>query len=114
MLKDSEMTQTAQKTGEPPSPIVDASARAKSPLPETVDPSPETLFTGESWWRDHFEWLKESGYLLRPRYDPAWVPSWVGTKKDWYKCEDGMVAWVRCRFLYEFLLVYGGAVFQPP
>jgi hypothetical protein len=64
------------------------------------DPSPEALGPGEMWWRDHYQWLKERGYLLRPRYDPAWVPSWLGTKKIWYKCEDGTVAWV-CTHLHS-------------
>ncbi|KAL4064821.1 hypothetical protein V8B97DRAFT_2025923 [Scleroderma yunnanense] len=30
--------------------------------------------------------LKDSGYLLRPRYTPGWVPSWKGTKKDGFLC----------------------------
>ncbi|KAE9392784.1 hypothetical protein BT96DRAFT_924531, partial [Gymnopus androsaceus JB14] len=30
----------------------------------------------EIFWRDHYDWLKEHGYQLRPRYQPNWVPSW--------------------------------------
>ncbi|KAL4068187.1 hypothetical protein J3A83DRAFT_4359948 [Scleroderma citrinum] len=32
--------------------------------------------------RQYADFLKDSGYLLRPRYTPGWVPSWKGTKKD--------------------------------
>ncbi|TBU42946.1 kinase-like domain-containing protein [Dichomitus squalens] len=35
----------------------------------------------ELYWRDHFDWLQQSGYALRPRYKPNWVPSWQGTKR---------------------------------
>ncbi|CAL1706283.1 unnamed protein product [Somion occarium] len=34
------------------------------------------LRSTETFWRDHYIWLKEQGYLLRPRYCPDWVPSW--------------------------------------
>ncbi|KDR71783.1 hypothetical protein GALMADRAFT_74620 [Galerina marginata CBS 339.88] len=43
----------------------------------------------EIFWRDHYLWLKERGYQLRPRYSPDWVPSWHGTKKYFMDCEDG-------------------------
>ncbi|KIJ60042.1 hypothetical protein HYDPIDRAFT_139776 [Hydnomerulius pinastri MD-312] len=52
-------------------------------LPEELDPA------GEVWWRDHYNWLKSRGYLLRPRYSPNWVPSWITSKKGWVECEDG-------------------------
>lgn len=32
----------------------------------------------EVWWRDHQEWLKGRGYMLRPRYRVGWVPTWKG------------------------------------
>ncbi|KAJ7502424.1 kinase-like domain-containing protein [Mycena galericulata] len=32
------------------------------------------LISAEIFWRDHYSWLKESGYLLRPRYSPGWTP----------------------------------------
>ncbi|KAF8200026.1 kinase-like domain-containing protein, partial [Mycena galopus ATCC 62051] len=45
---------------------------------------------GEDYWRDHHDWLKTSGYLLRPRYHPDWIPSWtVDRRKKRTKCEDG-------------------------
>ncbi|KAK0464360.1 uncharacterized protein EV420DRAFT_1038122 [Desarmillaria tabescens] len=50
---------------------------------------PAKLFSSEIFWRDHAAWLKECGYELRPRLRPGWVPSWTGTKKAPYNCEDG-------------------------
>jgi hypothetical protein len=55
----------------------------------------ETLDEFEVYWRDRYVWLKQSGYLLRPRYAPEWVPSWRGTDKSWLDCEDGQVSEVR-------------------
>ncbi|KAK7687644.1 hypothetical protein QCA50_008859 [Cerrena zonata] len=34
------------------------------------------LMEGEIFWRDHYTWLKDQGYLLRPRYHPEWDPQW--------------------------------------
>ncbi|KAJ6631577.1 hypothetical protein B0H10DRAFT_2159825 [Mycena sp. CBHHK59/15] len=50
---------------------------------------PAKIRSSELFWHDHCEWLKERGYLLRPRYQPGWVPSWIGTDKDSWNCEDG-------------------------
>ncbi|KAG1827806.1 hypothetical protein EV424DRAFT_1389290 [Suillus variegatus] len=50
-------------------------------IPGGLDPE-------EVWWRDHFLWLKDVGYQLRPRHAPDWVPSWQGTDKYWGLCED--------------------------
>nr|GAT59158.1 predicted protein [Mycena chlorophos] len=30
----------------------------------------------EIYWRDRYDWLKECGYELRPRFRPGWTPSW--------------------------------------
>ncbi|KAI0633607.1 kinase-like domain-containing protein [Trametes polyzona] len=49
----------------------------------------EGLFRDEFFWRDHYAWLLEQGYLLRPRYRPGWRPSWAGSKRNPDKCEDG-------------------------
>ena len=46
----------------------------------------------ELWWSQHYHWLKDSGYLLRPRYAPGWTPSWQNNKESWILCEDGCVA----------------------
>ncbi|KAG9041186.1 hypothetical protein FS837_012635 [Tulasnella sp. UAMH 9824] len=37
---------------------------------------PETLTEYELPWLARYEFLKERGYLLRPRYRPGWVASW--------------------------------------
>jgi hypothetical protein len=39
------------------------------------------LDQSETFWKDHQPWLEESGYRLRPRYRPSWVPEWKG--KEW-------------------------------
>ena len=56
-------------------------------------PPPEVnhLAPNEIWWSQHFGWLKDRGYLLRPRYAPGWVPSWKGTKKKKLLCEDSQI-----------------------
>ncbi|KAJ7228303.1 hypothetical protein GGX14DRAFT_612088 [Mycena pura] len=38
------------------------------------------LLTPEVFWRDHYDYILEHGYELRPRYRPDWVPSW----KSWW------------------------------
>ena len=48
------------------------------------------LSENELWWTRHFQWFKDRGYLLRPRYTPDWVPSWRGTNKWRYSCEDSV------------------------
>lgn len=55
------------------------------------------LVHGEAFWRDHKNWLEERGYMLRPRYDPDWVPSWQKdpTKNTSFRhCEDGQNLYV--------------------
>ncbi|KAJ6502003.1 kinase-like domain-containing protein [Mycena sanguinolenta] len=34
------------------------------------------LSLGERWWYNHRDWLKDCGYLLRPRYQEGWAPPW--------------------------------------
>ncbi|KAL6303554.1 kinase-like domain-containing protein [Sparassis latifolia] len=48
------------------------------------------LSDSETYWRDRQVWLKERGYLLRPRYRADWKPSWETTSKDPYQCEDSL------------------------
>ncbi|KAI0249581.1 hypothetical protein BJV78DRAFT_1276093 [Lactifluus subvellereus] len=45
----------------------------------------------ETWWVEHQEALERAGYMLRPRYHPSWRPSWAGTKKFCFDCEDGLM-----------------------
>ncbi|KAF5376400.1 hypothetical protein D9757_008694 [Collybiopsis confluens] len=54
-------------------------------------PKSEELQWFETFWRDHYEWLKDKGYLLRPRYRPGWVASWIGTNNLPFGCEDAQV-----------------------
>ncbi|KAJ7092967.1 hypothetical protein B0H15DRAFT_972724 [Mycena belliarum] len=48
------------------------------------------LTSAERFWQAHQPWLKERGYMLRPRFRPGWVPSWQGTDKEPLECEDGL------------------------
>ncbi|KAJ3846558.1 hypothetical protein EV368DRAFT_88825 [Lentinula lateritia] len=38
---------------------------------------PDGLDESEEWWIGHFEYLKEHGYMMRPRYRPGWQPSYI-------------------------------------
>ncbi|KAF9254051.1 hypothetical protein L218DRAFT_1082502, partial [Marasmius fiardii PR-910] len=50
------------------------------------------LSDSEEFWLACEPWLKERGYLLRPRYRPGWVPSWSAEKDvEWMIAEDGQV-----------------------
>ncbi|KAG6859214.1 hypothetical protein C0995_010620 [Termitomyces sp. Mi166 len=49
---------------------------------------PTQLTSGEVFWRNHYQFLKDHGYTLRKRYDPDWIPSWINTSKNWLDCED--------------------------
>ncbi|KAJ3556602.1 hypothetical protein NM688_g1935 [Phlebia brevispora] len=87
-------------------PLASPSALSASPSSEVAAPltvptihnAPPTkvprahggLGPNEQWWHEHAGWLEEKGYRLRPRYRENWTPSWTGTKKKWYKCEDGL------------------------
>ncbi|KAF6744608.1 kinase-like domain-containing protein [Ephemerocybe angulata] len=52
----------------------------------------EKIQEEEVFWRDHYEWLLESGYQLRPRYKPGWVPTWkTNPDLDYSECEDSVV-----------------------
>jgi len=44
----------------------------------------------EIWWREHYNFFKANGYMLRSRYNPDWVPSWRNTEKAPEHCEDGV------------------------
>lgn len=62
------------------------------------------LTEGETYWRDRYEWLKNAGYTLRPRYDPKWEPSWKRAGTSRYKCEDGIRVTVRLCGIYALPL----------
>ncbi|KAI0709576.1 kinase-like domain-containing protein [Cerioporus squamosus] len=48
------------------------------------------LSNAEFFWRNHYKFLEEKGYRLRPRYSPDWEPSWLESNKDRFDCEDGL------------------------
>ncbi|KAJ3999202.1 kinase-like domain-containing protein [Lentinula boryana] len=46
------------------------------PLRQNRRFDPGALSENEEWWSGHYEFLKERGYMLRPRYRPGWKPSY--------------------------------------
>ncbi|EMD33669.1 hypothetical protein CERSUDRAFT_159918 [Gelatoporia subvermispora B] len=58
-------------------------------LRQLVSLPPEKLRPYELYWSKKEAWLRTKGYELRPRYRAGWKPSWEGTKKRGYDCEDG-------------------------
>jgi hypothetical protein len=69
--------------------------------PGSYDPD---LGRFEYFWVDHQPFLLSCGYKLRPRYDPAWVPSWKHKDIPWYLCEDsnGLVVGAAISLCYTF------------
>ena len=55
------------------------------------------LRPSEIVWRDRQKMLEQHGYLLRPRFRPGWVPSWLGTNKSPLLFEDALSNGVSCR-----------------
>ncbi|KAJ6540783.1 hypothetical protein DFH09DRAFT_1089747 [Mycena vulgaris] len=52
-------------------------------LPPMLTPIPrqnDKLAAGEVYWRDNQPCLNGFGYILRPRYQPDWIPSWMRDK----------------------------------
>ena len=56
-----------------------------------------TLVKSEEWWREHYLDIQRHGYELRPRYNLHWEPSWIGSKTDFYRTEDGQATIVSCQ-----------------
>ena len=54
--------------------------------------SASILTSQETEWRDIYYFLLDHGFELRSRYRPGWIPSWLGTDLDDWRCEDGIVA----------------------
>ncbi|KAJ3748356.1 kinase-like domain-containing protein [Lentinula detonsa] len=50
---------------------------------------PNALSETEEWWLKHFEYLKERGYMMRPRYRPGWKPSYDPKGYKGMFAEDG-------------------------
>ncbi|KAI0669514.1 kinase-like domain-containing protein [Trametes maxima] len=49
------------------------------------------LLPKELFWQHRQPYLRENGYLLRPRYSPEWRPSWKDTNLDPTFCEDSIM-----------------------
>lgn len=49
------------------------------------------LSVAEKFWRDRYTYLRGAGYVLRPRYNPSWSPSWIGTNLVPTFCEDSIL-----------------------
>ncbi|KAJ3556600.1 hypothetical protein NM688_g1940 [Phlebia brevispora] len=62
---------------------------AQSKADQDQEPQCGALRKHELWWRDSQKWLEDKGYMLRPRYQPEWVPSWEGNGRRHLLCEDG-------------------------
>jgi hypothetical protein len=69
-------------------PSLPPTANTAGPDSLSTETQPSNLRQIEVFWSKHYKWLEDSGYLLRPRYSPGWVPSWQGTSKDPPACED--------------------------
>lgn len=59
-------------------------------LDRPVTRDPGAIGAHETWWVERQEALKRAGFMLRPRYRPHWKPSWDGTNKFHFRCEDGL------------------------
>lgn len=57
---------------------------------ETEEHGHFDLTKDERWWRDHYDDILAHGYKLRPRFHPDWRPSWLGTSKLPFACEDSI------------------------
>ncbi|KZT52438.1 hypothetical protein CALCODRAFT_475940 [Calocera cornea HHB12733] len=51
---------------------------------------PYALSNAEGNWSRVQETLESMGYMLRPRYRPGWIGSWIGTKRRPESCEDSI------------------------
>ncbi len=88
----------------PKSPNGDLSDFAKEIL---ALPGTEKLTPYEVWWASHFEWLKERGYMMRPRFRPGWKPSVdVSKVEDFWDYEDGVPLKVIAIFFVTMVVAY--------
>lgn len=70
------------------------------------------LISSEVPWKDRYHFLERNGFRLRPRYNPAWEPSWKGTNLDPAFCEDYIVLNVchsSCLYMFHTSLTSGVA-----
>lgn len=55
----------------------------------------------EIYWRDKQGFLEKHGYMLRQRFRPGWVPSWIGSNRPPDLHEDNWplpVSGYACRY----------------
>ncbi|KAJ7143383.1 kinase-like domain-containing protein [Mycena crocata] len=73
-----------------PGEVLSAEHRAKYPSLYAAKAAVDAglLSSYEVFWRDQNYWLKDHGYLLRPRYHPDWVASWKSQYGSYYSFED--------------------------
>ncbi|KAJ4471466.1 kinase-like domain-containing protein [Lentinula aciculospora] len=57
-------------------------------MPQATTTNLYALDENELWWTGHFEYLKERGYMMRPRYRPGWQPSYRPGTLDVLFAED--------------------------
>ncbi|KAL1661238.1 hypothetical protein GGF50DRAFT_129666 [Schizophyllum commune] len=68
------------------------------------------IWDSERWWINHRPWLESCGYMLRPRYQPGWEPSWHSEKdkNGWFRAEDSVP--MGYPFLMDATRIYDGVV----
>ena len=62
--------------------------------------------TKDSIWVEHYFYLRDHGYLLRPRYHPDWIPTWLnedGSFKIDKEYEDFHTPVVRTTLIYHII-----------
>ncbi|KZV68698.1 hypothetical protein PENSPDRAFT_753941 [Peniophora sp. CONT] len=61
-------------------------------MSDEEDPSVylQHLHNREILWRDKQVFLQSKGYMLRSRYRPNWVPSWLTSGRHPFRSEDGI------------------------
>lgn len=66
-------------------------------MSDEEDPSVylQHLHNREILWRDKQVFLQSRGYMLRSRYRPNWVPSWLTSGRHPFRSEDGIELPVR-------------------
>lgn len=68
-------------------------------MPEPSVPGGITF--NEKFWVQHYEFLKDMGYSLRPRYQPGWTPPWKDEASYYrmhFKSEQSHVIQVRLHY----------------
>ena len=69
--------------------IIGASLRGDyTPTIEQMSVVLSQLTSTEVKWRDRAEMLEKEGYVLRPRLQPGWTPSWLESGRNPMTCED--------------------------